>query len=220
MLLYMLAIWKGFEWCLQPPVMKKEKKMNIGDLSQFECFALMWNVFKWSSIISRFTKDYILKTCLKPMMWKGFERMRGFQKVLATANWNLNIGFGSSWMWLMVMMVKNFHQNWQSCSYMVIVYLMLMFVYPLSDADIYRLSNAWCNQVVYALCGEYVCVWTRYKYWLLQSEGAPCTHALTLSYKYNAALSKWSAVHKQYRKSFELTFHFSKPVCPYWCLFW
>ena len=40
---------------------------------------------------------------------------------------------------------------------MVIVYLMLMFIlYPLSDADVYRLSDAWCNQVVYALFGEYV----------------------------------------------------------------
>ena len=30
-------------------------------------------------------------------------------------------------------------------------------VYPLSDAsDIYRLSDAWCNQAVYALFGEYV----------------------------------------------------------------
>ena len=155
MLLYMLAIWKGFEWCLQPPVMKKEKKMNIGDLSQFECFALMWNVFKWSSIISRFTKDYILKTCLKPMMWKGFERMRGFQKVLATANWNLNIGFGSSWMWLMVMMVKNFHQNWQSCSYMVIVYLMLMFIlYLMLIFIVYLMLGAikWCMHCVVNTC--------------------------------------------------------------------
>ena len=67
----------------------------------------------------------------------------------------------------------------KSCSYGYHVFNADVFripiadVYPLSDADVYRLSDAWCNQVEYALFGEYV--WTRYKYWLLQGEGAPCT---------------------------------------------
>ena len=183
---------------------KVNKDWILGIYFNFNALPMMWNVFKWSSIISKFTKDYILKTCLKPMMWKGFERMRGFQKVLATANWNLNIGFWSSWMWLMVMMMKNFHQNWPGLLLWLssiwcwclsfILYLMLMFI-------VYLMLGAikWSMRCLVNMCEQDISID------FCRVRGASCTHALTPSYKYNAALSQWSAVHKQYKKIRQLT---------------